>query len=238
MKKLLLIFVWLISIILILVNIFLSPKSFIANGTILLGWILFAIQSSWNLSEFFYMFLKKIWFFLKNPDCNWNMVVEFNGNFTIDVFNKIDDVFSNQISNYKIISLSYTRKIYRLGSLSFEINLESDQKIILQMEDNEVSYRRSVNLVENELGVLFERLSKQIKEDTTDYYLNISFNDYNSYFGFFIRRLNAEDINTFNVKFNIENDRVTINKNSIEVYTTSFQQLTIFSKQYLTLSPR
>lgn len=55
---------------------------------------------------------------------------------------------------------------------------------------------------------------------------------------FFIRRLNAEDINTFNVKFNIENDRVTINKNSIEVYTTSFQQLTIFSKQYLTLSPR
>jgi len=238
MKKIIIILTWIISFVLIILNILLNPTSFFANGTILFGWLLLAVQLTWSQSEFFYMFIKRIWFYIKNPDCNWNMIVDFDGEFTEDIFNKIDQVFSNQSKNYKIITLSTSRKLYKLGSLSFEINIENNKRIVLQMQDIEISYRRSITIVENELGVLFENLSKVIKEDKSDYYLNINFKEYNPYFGFFVRRLKSKEITTFNVKFNVESDRVTVNKDSIEVYTTSIQQLRTFSKQYLTLSPR
>ncbi|GGB51821.1 hypothetical protein GCM10011409_31740 [Lentibacillus populi] len=197
------------------------------------------LQLTWNQSEFFYMYIKKIWFMIKNPDCVWNMHVEFNGGFDENTFTKIDEVFNDQIGDMKQIKLSNQRKLYRLGTLNFEINIdESNNKIILSLNDLEVSFRRSRKIIDQELGCLLETLSKTLKDDRSEYFFNINFKDFNPYFGFFIRRLNAKEINTFNVKFNVQNDRVTINKKSIQVYTTSLQKLNSFSKEYLTLSPR
>jgi len=236
-KKIIITFTWLVAGVLILTSLVKNPHSLFINGTIILGWLLFALQLTWSQSERFYMWLKNMWFIIKNPDCVWNMQVEFTGNFDEDTFAGIDKVFTSQSNNYKITSLSKTRKIYKVKTLAYEV-LVSHNQVRLKVEDLEVSYRRSKTIIQKEIGVMLENLSKVLKEDKSDYYLTIEFKEYNPYFGYFVRRLNANEINTFNVKFKIDDEQVTINKTSIELHTESLQTFRSISEEYLSLSPR
>ncbi|PID00805.1 hypothetical protein [Sporosarcina sp. P29] len=236
-KKTILIAVWGASIIIAIISILKNPNSFYTNGTIIAGWLLFAVQLTWNQSERFYMKIKNMWFIAKNPDCIWNMQVEFTGEFDKDIFKEIDKIFCSKSTDYKIIQLSNARKIYKIKTLSYEV-VTSPHQIRLIVEDLEVSYRRSKTIIQKEIGILLESLSRVLKEDKSDYYLTIDFKEYNPYFGFFVRRLNANEVNTFNVKFKVDGERVSINKTSIELHTESLQSFRSFSEEYLSLSPR
>lgn len=236
-KTVILSLVWIVVLVLIVINIIINPGSLFVNGTIIFGWLLFALQLTWNKSERFYMVMKNLWYTVKNPDCIWNMQVELTGYFGEDVFDKIDHVISNECSEYQIITISNIRKLYKVKTLTYEI-VVGPQQIRLQVDNLEVSFRRSKIIIHKEIGYLLERLSKVLKEDKGDYYLSVDFKKYNPYFGFFVRRLNANEINTFNVKFNIDDEHVSINKKSIEIHTDSLNRLTSFSKEYLSLSPR
>ncbi|WP_018705774.1 hypothetical protein [Siminovitchia fordii] len=236
-KTVLLASVWVVAFALIIINILINPGSFFTNGTLIVGWLFFSFQLTWSQSERFYMQLKSIWFFVKNPDCIWNMQVELCGNFHYEMLGKIDSFFLSKYEEIKITKLSNCRVLYKINTLAFEIVIEENQ-IRFTIDDLEVSYRRSRTIIQKEIGGLLEGLSRIAKEDSSDYYLNINFKEYNPYFGFFVRRLNANEINTFNVKFNIDNEKVSINKKSIELHTDSLSKLTDLSKEYLSLSPR
>lgn len=236
MKKITITVVWLIAITLIIFSLASNPNAIFVNGTIIIGWLLFALQLTWNQSEKFYMCVKNIWFQIKNPDCLWNMQVEFTGDFDEEVLNLIDQVFSRE-EEVKIIPLSNVRKLYKVKTLTYEIVVSPNQ-VRLQVTDLEVSFRRSKTIIQNEIGKLLESLTKALKEDKSDYYLTINFKEYNPYFGFFVRRLNANEINTFNVKLNVADERISINKTSIEFHTESLQSFRSFSEEYLSLSPR
>jgi hypothetical protein len=235
----LILIVWIVTILLILGNIIVNPTSFITNGTILLGWLLFAIQLTWNQSEKFYMLVKRLWFHIKNPECVWNMEVTYHGDFDKRTFDTIDKVFLDKAKNKKIIPISHTRKIYNLDTLSFEVSLnENEGTLQMSLLDLEVTYRRSKRIIEEDIAILFEEINSKLKTDKSLYSLIIYFNDYNPYYGFFVRRMKAKDIQTFNVKFNVESDKVSIGKKQIEINTSTLQNLNTFSKNYLALSPR
>lgn len=236
-KTLFIISGWCVVIILISSVLITSSKSFFINGTVILGWLLFMLQFTWSYSEIFYMKIKRLWFFIKNPDCIWNMQVEYEGKFDENTIFKVTEVFEKQQGDFKLIVLSDIRSLYKIKSLSFEVTIE-DGLVRIQLEDLEVSFRRSRKIIEDELSILLESFSKALKEDNSSYYFNVNFKEFNPYYGFFIRRLNAKKISTFNVKFNVDNNRVSINKQSIEIYTSSLQKLNQFSKEYLSLSPR
>lgn len=228
---------WSVVVILISSVLIIGSESFFINGTVILGWMLFMLQFTWNYSENFYMNFKKWWFFIKNPDCLWNMQVEYIGSFDEKTIATISEVFAKQQREFKFIQLSDSRVLYKLRSLTFEIVIEHNI-VRIHLEDLEVSFRRSQRIIEEELALLLEDLSRALKEDESNFYFNVNFKQFNPYYGFFIRRLKAKDISTFNVKFNVEDDKVTINKDSIEIYTSSLQKLNQFSKRYLSLSPR
>lgn len=236
-KKIIIIGAWLITTLLIIISLVNNPTSFWINGTVTLGWLLFALQLTWNQSERFYMWIKNVWFFIKNPDCLWNMQVEFNGEFDRDVYRKIDEVFSSASKDYKITTISNVRKQYKVGTLIYEVVINSEQ-VRLEVQDLEVSFRRSKTIIQKEIGGLLESLSKTLKEDKSNYYLTINFKEYNPYFGFFVRKLNANEVNTFNVSFKVDGERVSINQTSISLHTESLQAFRSFSEEYLALSPR
>lgn len=240
MKSVYIVFlVWAITVLLIIVNIIVNPDSFIVNGTIILGWLLFALQLTWNQSEKFYLLLKRIWFNIKNPECIWNMEVTYNGHFNKETFNIIDKVFLDKTTNNRVIPISQTRKIYNIKTLSFEVSVnENEETLQISLQDLEVTYRRSKKLIEEDIANLFEELNSKLNTSKSLYSLVIHFNDFNPYYGFFIRRMKAKEIKSFNVKFNIENDKVSIGKKQIEINTTTLQKLNTFSKNYLALSPR
>lgn len=238
-KKVLLIAGWIFVTLLIIFILAYNPNSLFVNGTIVFGWLLFILQITWNNSETLYIHLKKYWFLIKNPDCIWNMVVEFDGDFDEETFKILDNVINDYTDKIKITTISNVRRIYKLDTLSFELTIDKKERTLrLHIDNMEISFRRSRTIIDKELGILFEKISQSLRVINSEYYFNISFREFNPYYGFFIRRLNANDINSFNVTFNVEDQHVTINKKSMEIYTTSLQKLNVISKEYLSLSPR
>lgn len=237
MKKVLIGITWLFSLGLIIYSLINTEQWFI-NGTLILGWLLFAIQMTMANFEDVYLFVKRIWFNITNPDCIWNMQVIFNGEFNREVFNNIDEIFTIINSDLRINIISNVRRTYKLKTILIETYIdEKNNKINFSIQDLEVSYRRSRKMIENELAIIFEKLQYSLRPENGDFGLNISFKEYNPYFGFYVRRLNANEIQGFNVTFNIQNDRVAVNKTSIEINTNSLQHLNNLCKQYLSLSP-
>src|SRR5699024_5956743 len=105
-KHILLLIGWLFVILLVSVTTISNPNSFFVNGTIICGWLLFIIQLTWNHSETFYMHIKSLWFYIKNPDCIWNMMVEYELKLNQHTFENVEAVFHELFSEVKITVIS------------------------------------------------------------------------------------------------------------------------------------
>ncbi|MBO8169304.1 MAG: hypothetical protein H0Z35_09000 [Thermoanaerobacteraceae bacterium] len=238
MKRIVMLFLWIVSFVLILFYVVYKPEEFLIQGPLILGWVLFTLQFTYNNSEKFYLLIQRIVFNIKNPDCIWNMEVQMTGDFDREIFKKIDELFYSKDQNLKIYDISNTRKIYKLSTISFEISVKEDEGTInISVQDLEVSYRRAKNIIDKELAKIFENLQLSLKPDNNSFGLHVEFKGFNPYFGFFIRRLNASTISSFNITIKIEEDCVAVYKNSIDISTKSFQSLNNLSKDYLAFSP-
>jgi hypothetical protein len=239
MKKAALLAVWVIALGLLVYSLFYT-ENWVFNGTVILGWLLFAIQLTMSHHEKAYLWVRSKWFQLMNPECLWNMTVVFNGSYDRTALDQVENALkgSRNLQPNKIETLSNLRKSYSIKSLRFEVAVdEQEGATYFSIHDMEVSFRRSRQLIETELAQLFEAMQMVLKPDSGQYGLNIEFKGYNPYFGFFVRRLNVEDIQRFHITFKVESDRVAVTKNSIEINTDSLQHLRILTTRYLTLSP-
>ncbi len=237
MKKIFIGFVWLVAFCLIVIS-FIRSEQWLLNGTLTLGWVLFAIQMTVSHFEKVYLFLKRIWFEVSNPECIWSFQVTYNGEFNRDTLLLVEHFFLENQQDVTVTNISNIRKLFRMGTLSLEVYLDEELKILrFSIHDMEISYRRSKSFIEDRLASLFESLQLKLKPDSGAFDLTINFNDYNPYFGFYVRRLNAGEVQRFNVIFRIDNDRVSVGKNQIEINTQSLQHMRSLSKKYIVLSP-
>jgi hypothetical protein len=238
MKHIKILFVWIVVTFLLFISLFKNPYDFFINGTIVLGWLLFALQFTANQSESFYLFLRRNWLFVTNPECLWNMQVSMNGSYDRTIFSIIDDCLQRYGDSLRITKLSNTRQLYRIKSISIEISVDEDVgEIYFSIYDLEVSYRRSKDIIEKEISKLFELIQTKIKPDSRRFGLKIEFKGSNPYYGLYVKRMNVDDVQGFNITFKVENDRVAITKTCLEINTDSIQNLSILSKEYITLSP-
>ncbi|MCL7871008.1 hypothetical protein [Bacillus altitudinis] len=233
----LLLLVWIVTISLISINLFASPTSFFTNGTTILGWMLFALQLSYRKSEMLFIFCQKIYLDFKNPDCSWNMDIEFTGDFSRDIFKKIDSILLKD-AYCKMSLLSNTRRRYKVKTIHFEVSLdEYHNKLNFFMDDLDISYRRSKKIIQNEIGTLLDEISAVLKPDNSLYAVDIKFKKSNPYYGYYLKKIHSKNIKEFNINFKINEDNVIITKDSFKFTATSLHKLSTYSKKYLTISP-
>lgn len=237
MKKLFVVVVWLIAIGLIAYS-FIKSEQWLLNGTLILGWLFFAIQLTMNHFEKVYLFTKRIWFVLANPDCIWNFQVVCIGKFDRDNFDTIESCFRELDREIRIISLSSTRKIIKYKSITFEVVIDESEGIIrFNIDEMVLSYRSSILFIDQKVSRLFELIQRKLSAEDVSYDLILDIGKNNPYFGLFVKRLNLKHVQSFNVAFKLENDKVRVSKKQIEINTDSLTQLKILSRQYLLLSP-
>lgn len=236
-KHFFILIVWIVFILILFGNIFYLPELFLINITTIAGWFLFAVQITINHSERMYLFIKRILFNIKNESCVWNIQAELNGNFDRTLFEKLDIEFSD-IGNdsYRIIKISNVRRIYKLHTISIEIVLDTPEILHLYVHDMRVSFRDSKDIIDKNLANIFEKVQYVAKADSGEFGMHVLFGEYNPYFSFFIKRLNAKDIHQYNIKFSVEQDRIAVSNNGIEITADSFNKLNQLSKSYLALT--
>ncbi len=230
--------VWLATIILALIVLLNPLQSFWTNGATLLGWILLSIQLTYNKSEKFYMFIKRVWFNFKNPDCIWDMNVVFKGEFDRKIFYEIEKSLNGN-KEIKITQISNTRKLYRIGSISYEVFVnENNGELIMSVQKLQVSFRSSKRLIEQSIGKFLDNIRSIVKPIESEYGVTIEFSEFNPYYSLFLKRLKAEEIKDFSVVIKTDNNKVTVTNNVISLHSNDLWEMNSMSKKYLSLSPR
>lgn len=230
--------VWLFAILLI-ISIFVYPEEFFAIGTNIIGWFLFALSYTYNKSDRFFLFTNRLAFFIKNPDCIWNLEIKLTN---VSNVNLLDTLEKNIISkfnddNVKITPLSKTRRQYKVGTFIFDLFVNTDDKyVIFSMYDLEVSYKRANIIFDGKLNDIINEVRKITTPDNEKYSVKIGFQHINPYFGLFVKKLQMNKIDYFNVKFQFEQNNVSVYRNSIEINSSNYENLIKTAKSYLTLS--
>src|SRR5690625_6647197 len=106
------------------------------------------------------------------------MSVEFKGDFDNEIFDRIDRALLDYTDDLDVKILSDVRRHYRVKTFNFEISYDVHYDVLrFKLNKLELSYRRSRNIMEQEANYLLETLSKALKEDSAEYYFNISFKE-------------------------------------------------------------
>lgn len=239
MKMVFLIILWLFIIFLIVANISINfDHPFVVNGTIILGWLLFAIQSTYRYSNRFYLFCNKILNKFSRKNHVWTMRVDYYGEFDEDIFGKLPNIF-NSHKNSKVIDVSNTRKLYRDGSIEFEVTLRQNNKALsFSINDLEVNYKRSRYLIEKELAYYFEKIITTLNGsfEKGKYSLLIRFEGENPYCSMYFNEQNINKIRYFKINLTDDESAVTIYKDYLELNSDNLHRLNNLAKKYLLFS--
>lgn len=241
MKKIGLIILAIFVFLLIIYGIIRNPVDYFSNGTIILGWVLFFIQTLWVTWENFYLFVKNIWFKLRNPDCSWDFSFDLK-NIDLDadeIFLNIENVLNNKKKTFfQISKLSNNRKIYSWGVYTITVTIEYDSSVRFEFNTFEVSYRRTSNVITEDLRPALEEIQRKLKTGEIEYFLNINFQGENPYFGVYLRKIDETKIETFKVKFKINDNKVIVYQDKLSISTNSLMELQEIVNKYLMLSPK
>ncbi|SEM14186.1 hypothetical protein SAMN04487786_1138 [Paenisporosarcina quisquiliarum] len=213
-----------------------TNNGFWANGTILIGWVLFVYQYIMNYSERAYFATQKTFNYLKNPSNKWDFQFEFSSkNFSIDSFEKNLDILLGVRKN---VSINNNRSLITLSSgIKIEVSTNiSDSTVVFLIEDCFVPYRESKNIIDNSFHPIIELLYKKCEISNEKFSFNINFLNDNPYYGYFLKKVGPSQINNFQVNLMDDSSNVDIYNNWMMITSESFSDLSNVSKKYLTMS--
>ncbi|WP_342472358.1 hypothetical protein MHH70_01700 [Metasolibacillus sp. FSL H7-0170] len=229
-KNIFLPLLWGIAIIVLLYNMFYLENGFFANGTIIIGWILFVYQYTINHSEKLYMLTHRAKSFLINNSNQWDFQFEFVSN-DFELCN-IDKVVNESSKIKKNINFNLSRKqITTENGLIIEISKDnSTNKVVFSINDLIVPYRESQKILDNHISPIIETILHDYTIKDVKFSLSINLKKKNPYYGFFLKNIDeTSNLIYFQVqlkmglgRIDILHDRVIISSNKfIEIARTA-----------------
>lgn len=217
--------------------------------TTVLGWSFFIIQYLYNKSENFYVWINQLKLWLTNETTKWNFTVDFYHSKNPSSLEKIGKLISkydpksitwHKDANSLIVNLpGYTMRIIEAQARnSFD---DKDQIITIQVSNLELPFRSFRKRIEGELVPLLNEITAIVKPAAQKYVAKIGFATPNSFFGYFVRKLDLPKVVSFtcdilenNVGGNSQN--VTVQKDRIEIVTDNLAALQSLSFKYMAFS--
>jgi hypothetical protein len=203
------------------------------------GWTTFALKHLYNKWEWFYLKIQKMRCIIYNPDTLWNMTVRYKVKLNKDKLIKLQNVIlSGKIAkDPKFIQLTSGDWELRSGGMILQLFVQEDE-LEIHLIDLPTTYNKSLNLLENELVPLLESIETAIHAESKTYFLKVSFDGINPYFGLYVNKLPRNAVMDFDVKFVVNDNKVEVSKKSITIKTNEKSKLSNISREYLTLSAR
>ncbi|PSR26507.1 MAG: hypothetical protein C7B46_19945 [Sulfobacillus benefaciens] len=112
---------------------------------------------------------------------------------------------------------------------------EGDNAYLFQLENIFGTVRQSLKILDNALAPLLEDLRYSMAVDPLDIWLQVHFEQRNPYFGLFATKLDASQVDRFNLVFHREEGEISVRKRDIEIHTLSLHGLRRLAAHYLTL---
>lgn len=227
-------------------------KYFITNWfdtlTITFGFVglLTTLYTYWNK---FNLFITRVWIILSNSTAIWNVTANYQGNFSIEEYNKIIEHFrthkdvtdfdyrSNTLVKVNMNGLNYIFEYVDLSSSDWENGLKGE--INCYITDFSSSYDYSIKILDDDIIPNLRLIENMSKADEKKFNFKIYFNNKNPFIKLIVQNVNEKSINDIWYS-KIEETKVgrrdvKITKNSIECTTTDITDFQKSSINYISL---
>lgn len=190
-----------------------------------------------NVSSAFILW-NKIKTYLNNPGIDWQLTcyLEFDDEdiYTLDTF------YDNLIDKYDEISIQYRsgNKIsFRIELSIYEISYLEDGRIRIYSTSN-INYRESREKINLQFDSIIKEIEKTIGKRSTfeSYSLRINFKNENPFYGIYLKKISDQEIDSFTIKYSIDDISFLVDKNSIEASGISILSLDKISRDFLVIS--
>lgn len=213
----------------------------ITIGPVILFYIQFMINNQ-NKAFIYWNKLKVKW---NNPGLKWQLTsyleykdveIEKMSNF-YDVLLKDKNYEYYSDDTPKIISKKNSTLIIEIGITQYTVMVKSDE-LIKVSSSSSINYRDSKEKLNKDFKYILELISKTVEKPTIseEYVLKISFKKENPYYGILLKSLEKDCISSFILKYRQDGLDFTVSRNTIETRTTSFDEISKVSENYLVLS--
>lgn len=203
------------------------------------GWLTFTVRLLYSKWESFYLLIQRIKFVIMNPDTKWNMTVRFECEMTFKKYQEVKELFlaNSNLKNAKFIPLISGDVEIRAEGIIFQITTDENE-LEIHIVDLPVTYDKSLKIIEELLSPIFDDVENVLAPKSKTYFLNISFDDTNPYYGLYLNKIPKGSIINFDVKFLIDKSKVQVSKDSITLTAPNKAYLTSLTRSYLSLSPK
>lgn len=230
-----LLILWSITIVILLYNLFHLENGFFANGTIIIGWVLFILQYTMKHSEKFYFLIHRMISYGTNNSNQWNFQFEF---FSKDFdINDLEAIVSEITMVKKSIDFNLSRKqITTENGMIIEISKNSsDDKVVFQISDYTVPYRESKKIIDVDISPIIETIIQDYSIEDIKFSLTIFLKNKNPYYGFLLNQVEKNSkLAFFQAKLKIGFGSVDILNNRIIISANKFTELSRIAKDILT----
>lgn len=213
-------------------------SQFFANGTIIIGWILFALQLTYNKTSKFKHFLNHIYSkYLKQTDIIWDVSIIMSSKINEKHLDKFEiKLFETyQANQIKVHQLSSKRRDYRVGTLKFEINAYEEQTRVV-FQDMDTNYRRTKEFLETNIDELLGVLRLVVKPDREQINVRLSMPKHNPYLSKYIDK-NRDMIDYIRIDIKENNTKFSIRKDSIDISSENYNEIKSDIKKLLYFKP-
>lgn len=212
---------------------------FWVNGTMLLGWILFAFQMLYSRGDKLYWFVQKLKYSIINPDTQWDLTVRYFGpKVDATVIPAVQLALSKAavFDRAVVRNISKQRIEIKADELTMEVYVE-DQSLQVMFTKIPVTFRGSNRTIDKRITPALEELEACLAIEKKSYWLTVYFGAMNPYFGLYIRRLGQQNVTDMNIRINNNGlDQLEISKQKLTISTATLNELGETAKKYLTLS--
>ena len=177
----------LIALVILGCMVFKYPNWFIANGTLLLGWILFIMQIAYNRSETLYWIIQKVKYYVVNPDTQWDLSIRYHSkNINTELLPLVQNglIKAAKIDRPTIRKYSLNSFEIRADELNIEVSFDEENNYLeVFFTKIPVSFRGSQRMIEQRIVPILEEIENKTQISDKTYWLTVYFGNINPYFG-------------------------------------------------------
>lgn len=241
MRKNYFVYLFLILLFIVIILTLLIKFSLITSVIIitLSGWFSFAFKILYSKWEWFYLSFNRIIYIFANPDTTWNMTIKYTFKTEKEIKHKLIEnlLLSDKLKEAKLINLESGDFEIRSGRLIFQFVLHNNE-LEVHVLDLPVTYNKSIEIIETTLNPFFEEIEQIILPDKKIYFLKVTFDGSNPYFGLYLNKIPKNSLIHFDVSFIIDTGKVEITKDSVTLLSESKSLLANLTRNYLALTPK
>lgn len=225
-----------LMIVLLSVLTALFPSPVIRIAAAISGWMLFLMKVMYHHWDRFYLLCQRFCLNIVNPDTLWSFTVRYDCALDNGDFLKVKSVLvgSRYLEDVKMYDLTSSITEIKAKGISLQVvhDIDTLQIHILNMP---VTYTKAKRTIGETIAPIIEEVEKALSLDDKHYFLTVELEGINPYFGLYVSKLKKQDIQGFNVSFNIDNNQVEVTKNKIYVTTQSIGQMVEAARKCLLL---